>query len=99
MTKSEIIKQASYETRIPQTKIRTIFDTVESIIIENLINGEEVKIMDLGTFYVAERAKRTYAHPQDSSIEIEVPARKKLKFRPCGSLATAINKTIDSDDN
>lgn len=74
----------------------TIKDTEKTIaaakeaLTELLANGEELRIMNFGTFSVGEIAARTASNPRTGE-PIAVPAHKRVKFNAGKGLKDAVN--------
>lgn len=62
-----------------------VFDTLRSV----LSNGESVEIYGLGKFEIFTRDARTARNPRTGE-EIEVPAKKALKFKVSKTLKDTI---------
>jgi nucleoid DNA-binding protein len=53
--------------------------------------GKVIELRGLGTFEVRER-KAYKAHNPRNMTPVDVPARRSVFFRPCGSLKAAMNR-------
>lgn len=79
MLKPDIIKSMTTKTDLTQDKCRAALEAFLSIVEENIIKGNEVKISGFGTFATSERSARKSRNPK-SGEDIEVPAKIMPKF-------------------
>ena len=67
-----------------------IVETFLTIISDSLLSGEDVLISGFGKFAVRERMSRKGRNIK-AGLEVLIPARKKVIFRPSPNLAGALN--------
>lgn len=89
MTKREIVKSVSEKTGFTQKDVLTVVDNVFETI-ANVVVSEDVAITGFGKFATSERAARTMRNPLNGE-QVQVPAKKVLKFKPAKSLKDSIN--------
>jgi len=89
MTKREIVKNVSEKTGFTQKDVLTVVDNVFETI-ANVVANEDVAITGFGKFATSERAARTMRNPLNGE-QVQVPAKKVLKFKPAKSLKDSIN--------
>ncbi len=89
MTKREIVKSVSEKTGFTQKDVLTVVDNVFETI-ANVVVNEDVAITGFGKFATSERAARTMRNPLNGE-QVQVPAKKVLKFKPAKSLKDSIN--------
>ena len=89
MTKREIVKNVSEKTGFTQKDVLTVVDNVFETIAKTVVN-EDVAITGFGKFATTERAARTMRNPL-SGEQVQVPAKKALRFRAAKSLKDSIN--------
>ena len=65
----------------------SIFEQVSNA----LARGEEVKIANLGRFFTSESKARIGRNPQ-TGASIQIPARRRVMFRPAKQLKLALNQ-------
>ena len=89
MTKKEVVKQVSEKTGFTQKDVLavvdSVFDTIAKVVVE-----EDVAITGFGKFATTERAARTMRNPLNGE-QVQVPAKKVLRFRAAKSLKDSIN--------
>ena len=92
MTKKEFVDlyyaKGEFATKIEAEKKAMAF---LAVIEDALENGDEVSFLGFGKFEVAERAARTCRNPQTGK-EMEVEAKKVVKFKPGKALSEKVNK-------
>lgn len=89
MTKREIVKSISEKTGFTQKDVLTVVDNLFETI-TNVVANEDVAITGFGKFATSERAARTMRNPLNGE-QVQVPAKKVLKFKPAKSLKDSIN--------
>lgn len=92
MTKKEFIDlfqaKSGLETKTQTEKVLTaMLESLEEV----LVKGEEVSFLGFGKFEVTERSARTCRNPQTGE-EMQVKAKKIVKFKPGKSLSGKVNK-------
>lgn len=86
MTQAELIAQLAEKTGEPKTKVETMLKSLGVIVKGELINGGSVKLPELGTFKVQQRAARTGRNPRTGKT-IQIAACKVAKFQATKSLS------------
>lgn len=69
---------------------KKIVDSFIKIIQESLINGEEVRLKNLGKFVVIKKNESRFINPRTKKIT-KIPAHLKVKFIPSRELKRIIN--------
>ena len=84
----ELVAQATNTSkRMSELFLKELFATIS----QSLINGDSVKIKNLGTFKV-EDVKPRKSVSVNTGQEVEIPSHKRLTFTPAKSLADTINE-------
>lgn len=92
MLKSEFTKKVKEALELSSTKAADeVVDRLTAVVIEAVKAGEEVPLGGLGKFVVSERAAHKGRNPQTGE-EIEVPAKKVVKFKPASGFKKAANE-------
>ncbi len=97
MKKAELMKAWQEEANNRTNKMLSIadhgvlFETLSSVIIHNLSGGEDVSLPGFGKFSVKETAARKGRNPATGE-EIEIPAGRKVVFKPSQGLKEALAK-------
>ena len=100
MTKAELITRLSEKmTEVTETKVTKkvageALDAVVAVVTEALVEGETVKIPDLGTFSVVDVAERrgTIQMGDRKGEEYVTPAHKAPKMKIANALKTAVKE-------
>lgn len=92
MTKKEFVdlyfQKGEFTTKVDaEKKAMAFLATIEEV----LEKGDEISFLGFGKFEVTERAARTCRNPQTGE-EMQVEAKKVVKFKPGKSLAEKVNK-------
>lgn len=90
-TKKDIIERVVNATNLTHTQASRTLEAIVSAIADTLVAGGEVRIKGFGRLSVVKTAPRK-AHDIRNGNTIEVPAKKKVSFKPSLSLRTNINK-------
>lgn len=84
----ELVAQSTNTSkRMSELFLKELFATIS----QSLINGDSVKIKNLGTFKV-EDVKPRKSVSVNTGQEVEIPSHKRLTFTPAKSLADSINE-------
>lgn len=90
-TKKEIIERVVNATNLTHTQASRTLEAIVSAIADTLVAGGEVRIKGFGRLSVVKTAPRKARDIRNGNT-IEVPAKKKVSFKPSLSLRTNINK-------
>jgi len=78
------------EPSISKNDTANIIDAVITVITKSLKDGHAIALRGFGTFEVTQTAARKARNPRSGEI-VDVPAKKKAKFRPSGNLQAMMN--------
>lgn len=81
MNKAELITRVAREAKLPKTATENVLNTLLDNIVKTVKKGQEVRLVDFGTFCIGKRQARKGVNPQTGK-SITIPARKVPKFRP-----------------
>lgn len=81
MNKADLVNRVSDQTKTPKVVIENFLNSTLDVIVNTVKKGEDVRLVDFGTFCVLKRRARKGVNPQTKS-EMTIPARKLPKFRP-----------------
>lgn len=90
MNKKELTATIAEVSSLSQSKAEEILNTILQKIAESLKNGKSVKFVGFGNFSVSKREARKGRNPQTGE-EINIPAKKLVKFKPGKALSAEIN--------
>lgn len=96
-TKKELVRevQLTLESeaglQLSQDKIKKVLSAYSTTIANELTNGSEVRIDSVGTLLLKE-FKATTGRNLQTGARIEIPATKRVKFRPVVSLKKAVKE-------
>lgn len=91
MNKSELIRAVATQANASKVATSIILDVAMEAIVEALSRGESVQFVGFGTFSVQQRQPRTGRNPRTGK-EIEIPAKRVVRFKPGAALDAAVNK-------
>lgn len=92
MTKSEFVEKIKHECNLKSHKVSAeLVDNFVKVLTESLKNGEEVNFLGFGKFTCENVPARTCRNLQTGEM-IEVPERKRVKFKASASLKKVVNE-------
>ena len=81
MNKKELVDKIANEQGIAKSKVEEVVNAVFSTIVDELKEGEQVKIPGFGNFVCKERKQRTAVIP-NSNKKVIVPSYRTAGFKP-----------------
>lgn len=75
---------------IPKTSARTAVDTVFARLVSDLVDGGTFAVVGVGVFSAKDVPAREGRDPRTHE-PIEIPAQRKVKFKPAKALRDALN--------
>ena len=87
--KKEMVAKIAENESSTKVASEEMYEAVFGALVDTLEVGEEVAVPGLGRFKIVERAART-AHNPRTMEEVEVPAKKVLKFAPAKGLKETV---------
>ena len=89
-TKKDLANRVAELTSCCKEEAKKNTGAVLAAITAMLIEGKRLEIRDFGVLEVVTKAARTARNPRTGE-KLEVPAKKKVKFKPGKALAAAVN--------
>ncbi|MCX7955164.1 MAG: HU family DNA-binding protein [Bacteroidales bacterium] len=89
MNKSELIDAIAKEAKLTKADAKKALDAFIEVTKKSLKKGERISLVGWGTFVVAKRNARKGRNPQTGK-EIQIPAKKVVRFRPGSELSDAV---------
>ena len=99
VTKADLVKTVQRETGLSSKgKAEAAIESVLNSIMECMKNGEDVNIVDFGSFRKIATAERQGRNPQTGE-PLTIPAGFRIKFKPSKKLKELMNDdpTLDAD--
>jgi len=90
MNKAQLIDAIAGEAEITKADAKKALDAFIKVTSDSLKTGGRVALVGFGSFGVSERSARTGRNPQTGK-EIEIPAKKVVKFKAGSELSDSIN--------
>jgi len=90
MNKAELIDAMAADSGISKADAKKALDSFIERTSKALKDGDRVALVGFGSFSVSERAARTGRNPQTGK-EIQISAKKVVKFKAGADLADAVN--------
>ncbi len=89
MNKAQLVDAIASEAKITKADAKKALDAFISATTKALKKGDRVALVGFGTFGVTKRSARKGRNPQTGK-EINIPAKKVVRFRPGSELASSI---------
>ncbi len=81
MNKADLVNRIADQTKSPKVVIENFLNSTLDVIVNTVKKGEEVRLVDFGTFCIGKRSARRGVNPQTKTA-MTIPAKKLPKFRP-----------------
>lgn len=91
LTKNEIFRIIEEVTGVPQKSVRSVFETYNDLLKNELKREGEVKLPDIGKFKVVVSRKKTAMNPFTGQT-IHVQPKAKIKFVPIKAVKETVAK-------
>ncbi len=89
MTKAELIERVAKEANITKVSSEKVINAFTDCLTKALKKGERLSLPGFGTFSVVKRKARVGRNPKTGK-EIQIPARRVVKFKAGSILRSAI---------
>lgn len=90
MNKAQLIDAIASDAKITKADAKKALDAFITATTKALKKGDRVALVGFGTFGVTKRSARKGRNPQTGK-EINIPAKKVVRFRPGSELTGTIN--------
>ena len=91
MNKSELINAVVEKTDVNKKDVEKAVSALFDTIVEQVANGDDIRIVGFGTFECRERKERTGSNPR-SNEKITIPASKVPAFKAGKAFKDAVAK-------
>jgi len=92
LTKRDLAIRISEENKLTQAAVYDLVQKTLDHISEALAKGDRVELRNFGVFHVKLRKARVGRNPNKPEIDVPIPARAKVKFKPGKELSVAVAK-------
>src|SRR6202035_4836094 len=90
MTKADLIKEVSSQTKMPQEESAVIVGAIFERIVRSLSSGTKIEIRGFGSFGTRQHAPREIPNPK-TRTRVEVPAKQVPYFEASQGLKKFVN--------
>ena len=90
MNKAELIGSIADKSGLSKADASKALDALVASVTDALSGGERVSLVGFGSWSVDERGARTGRNPRTGE-EIQIAAKKVVKFKPGAGLTDAVN--------
>ncbi len=85
MNRSDLIRKVSRKSKVPQTQVEEILDSIIGTIESALASGDSVVLKNFGKWEIRERESIMRRNPR-TGADIKVPAKRGLLFHAAPAL-------------
>ena len=97
MTKAELVERIAREARFQATDVKRVVQMVLDTMIEGLSEDGRVELRNFGIFDIRVRKPRKGRNPRTGEA-VDVPVRKRVKFKPGKEMIDKCISTSASSD-
>ena len=90
INKTDLAAKLAETLDISKTTAAKAVSALVALMTDTLIEGEQIRIADFGTFEIRERSARTGRNPKTGEA-VEIPACKAVGFKASKKLKEAVN--------
>lgn len=90
MNKAELIDAIAAESSISKVEAKKALESTIDVITKALKSGDKVSLVGFGSFTISKREARIGRNPQTGG-EVQIAAKKVVKFKPGAELAEKVN--------
>ncbi len=90
MNKAELISSIAEKSGLTKADAGKALDALLESVTEGLTGGDRIALVGFGSWTVEERKARTGRNPRTGE-EIQIPAKKVVKFKAGAGLTDAVN--------
>lgn len=95
MNKGELVEKIYQENDLSKRECRDLVGSVVETIVDTVAEGEEVRLVNFGTFKPSPRQETVKRHPVTGE-KIEVPAKVVPKFSSGKGFNEALEENLDA---
>jgi nucleoid DNA-binding protein len=92
LTKRDLVIRISEETGIIQQQVLEVVQKTLDHIAESLAQGDKVELRNFGVFEVKVRKARVGRNPNSPDLDVPIPQRSVVKFKPGKEMRTQVVK-------
>jgi nucleoid DNA-binding protein len=92
MTKRDLVVRICDETRLGQHQVHHVVQTALDCIAAAVAKGEKVELRNFGVFDVRVRKARVGRNPNSPSINVTIPPRAVVRFKPGKEMRAEVMK-------
>jgi len=81
-TKRDLVVRISSETGLVQSEVMQVVQRTLDLIVEALATDKTVELRNFGVFQVITRKSSVGRNPKKPEIEVRIPERRVVKFKP-----------------
>jgi nucleoid DNA-binding protein len=90
LTRREMVVDIAERTGLIQLDVQKVFEHVLDAIVAALAGGDKVELRNFGTFEVRVRKARVGRNPRRPEIDVPIPTRAVVKFKPGKEIKAAM---------
>ena len=83
--------------KLQQAHVAEVITRTLDVIRDALVNGDTVELRNFGVFKIEIRKERIGRNPKNPSVDIQIPARKVVKFRSGKEMKNQLEAAASTD--
>lgn len=95
--KRDLVIKISLDTGLTQAQVMEVIQNFLDTSTTELAKGNQVVLRNFGTFQVVEQRPKKGRNPANPGVEMEIPARAIVKFRPGKELKAKVGALMEND--
>ncbi len=95
--KRDLVIKISADTGLTQAQVMDVLQNFLDTSTAELSKGNQVVLRNFGTFQVVEQRAKKGRNPANPAVEMDIPARAIVKFRPGKELKAKVGELMDND--
>ncbi len=92
MTKRDLVVRISEKTALGQDKVLEVVQLTLDYISDSVAKGKKVELRNFGVFVVKSRKARVGRNPHSPEVDVPIPPRSVVKFKPGKEMREAVFK-------
>lgn len=94
ITKRDLVVEISNKSELTQRQVQEVVQALIDSVAAHLAKNEEVVLRNFGTFLVKRTEAKVGRNPRKPEVEVKIPARAVVKFKPGKDLNRKVSKLL-----
>ena len=94
ITKRDLVVEISNKSDLTQRQVQEVVQAFIDGVAAHLAKNEEIVLRNFGTFLVKRTEPKVGRNPRKPEVEVKIPARAVVKFKPGKDLNRKVGKLL-----